>query len=76
MKLLLVEWMDSMAMGGWRERVEKPDTSHCVTVGIVTYEDEDKIRLSSSYDCATEHIAESITIPKCSIVKTMRVKVK
>jgi len=65
-----------MSLGGWNARCKEAEVAYCVTIGIVTYEDNDKIRLSLSYDKTLDNISESMTIPKCSILRTMKIRVR
>jgi hypothetical protein len=67
----LVEWIDSMGMGGWNPAedyiVESGKSLTCWSAGFVFHEDKDRLSLALS---ATQgSFNGSITIPKVAVVK-------
>ena len=72
--LLLVEWDDSSAMGGWHEIDSRARITKCISVGLLVHEDDKQIVLVSSRS-DFGNVADSNAIPKCSIKKIWKLKV-
>ncbi len=75
MKLVLVEWVDSASCSGWHRLNSEIDCiSECIAVGLLCHEDEKQVVITYSRS-DTGNIAETLTIPKCSIKRMRQLKV-
>lgn len=77
MILVMVKWVDSAFAHGWtlKETARKHTVSAIVSVGILLHEDREKITIMQSVS-DKDDAGDGITIPKCSIKKIWRLKVK
>lgn len=73
--LVLVEWVDSSAISGWHEFSRHDRTAKCISVGLLRDEDDDQVVLVSSRS-DFGNISDSNAIPKCSIKRMRKLKVK
>ena len=75
-RMVLVEWLDSNVVHGWRPDDCKEDNmAHCRTVGILKAEDEMKITVVlGDSDCGS--VLESITIPKGCVTQIRELRIK
>lgn len=76
-KMVLIEWVDSNIMHGWRisEEANEDTVAHCKTVGFLKSQDDEKITLVMG-ESDFGSVIECITIPKGCIksIKELRVK--
>ena len=77
MRICLIEWVDSSFAQGWMsmEYAKKHDVARVASVGILVYEDKDKITIMQDVS-NKEDMGDGITIPKCSIKRIRRLKIK
>lgn len=72
LKLIYLEWLDSISNGGWRHET-KPESLVMRSCGILVNETKQYITISTSR--ADVGCYESpLTIPKCAITKRRNVK--
>ncbi len=76
MRITLVEWLDSSCYNGWhRFSKENDGISHCITAGVLKYEDEEQIVISlSSSDSG--NVGDTMSIPKVCITRMRNLRVK
>lgn len=74
--LLLVEWVDSLGGGGWvGPETFKAEVSQCVSIGMLVHQDKKSITVAGTFS-ERGGWCDPITIPKCSIIKTRKIKIK
>lgn len=75
-KIVLIDWVDSNCIHGWRPDDCKDDTfANCRSVGILKYADDEKVTIAlGESDC--DSVFETITIPRGCIkgMKFLRVR--
>lgn len=82
MKMLYVEWEDSISYGGGRTWNSKADIETnesyrmCQTVGFVVKETKVCLTLAGGKGAQDSSFAGDITIPKCAIIKRRVVRMK
>ena len=71
-KMVLIEWLDSNIMHGWRteEEVKEDILAHCKTIGFLIAQNDKCITLTMGISDFGS-VLESITIPK-GCIKSMR----
>jgi len=71
-RLCLVEWVDSAFVQGWIDRkvAEGHKESNCVSVGILLYENDERITIVQDTS-DSGNVGDGITIPK-SCIKRIR----
>ena len=80
MQYYKITWTDHFPLPEWslKEDIEKwaleKKGQHCVTVGVITYEDKDVVVISASFD-GDENYGDSLAIAKVDIVKRKKIKV-
>ena len=75
--LILIKWNDRNIMHGWRvsDECKNDGVAHCVTVGIVKEENEERITVAfGESDCGS--VMETITIPKGCITEIKKLRVR
>ncbi len=76
-KMVLIEWVDSKVMHGWRneDEVFEDTLANCRTIGFLQYEDSDLITLVMGVsDCGT--ILETVTTPQGCITRMRELRCK
>ena len=78
MKVLKVEWIDSVGGSGWEFLEEyKSEAARCITYGFLAKENDDSISIVQTFSHRTvnskDQIDNDITIPKCSITSIYEV---
>jgi len=76
MRLILVEWVDSMFCQGWmhKEVAQKHEFSRIASAGILIHEDKEKITIMQSISDKGD-AGDGITIPRCSIKRMRQLRV-
>jgi len=76
MKILLVEWVDSSYIAGWKDKKDfDVDLAKCFSTGLAIDESDDAITLVLSGG-DTGQWSQSMTIPKVAIKRIRELKVK
>lgn len=75
MRVVLVEWDDSFSDGGWRPAQDDLPISHCITVGLLQYDSEDKVTITQS-KANSGNYADRISIPKSCIRRIRQLVIK
>ncbi len=76
MKMVLVDWIDTGVIHGWRDKTEVRDTcASCQSVGIVVADEEDRITLTLGIS-DQGLVMDCITIPRTSIKQIRQLRVK
>ncbi len=71
LKIVYLEWIDSVSSGGWQSQDGVPDMT-VKSVGLLVAEDKKTITISTSiYGKVSE---SPLTIPKCALIKRRVVK--
>ena len=76
-KMVLVEWLDSNVIHGWRldNNLDFDEVAHCRVIGILKIQNETKIVLvMGDSDCGS--VFETIAIPKECIIKIKELRIK
>lgn len=74
MKILYVEWWDSVSTQGWHSEHEDSDMS-CTTIGYLISEDKRRLKIAQSISLhKPESFCNIIEIPKVAIRKWRVVK--
>ena len=74
--MLLVEWVDSNIIHGWRDIKDgTDDVAHCRTIGFVQFEDSEKLVMSMGYS-DWGAVLETINIPLGCIILRKELRVK
>ncbi len=68
-----IEWVDSDCFEGWHKPEEIINITTCLSVGIIENETKELIRIKQS-ESSNGNSSDSLTIPKCSIKKIIRIK--
>lgn len=76
MKIELIEWVDSRCDFGWTPVDEVSILSHCYSVGIVVYEDDELLKITTTGDTTCDNVLSPIAIPVCAITRRRQLKVK
>jgi hypothetical protein len=79
-KRVQVEWVDSMADGGWSDRedairrAENPDVMNVSSVGYLVAEADDRLLLASSFGPHADIVQGCVQIPSAAVreVKELR----
>ena len=69
MKVVQVDWVDSMSTQGWVHNHKNTDM-RCTSVGILVFEDHERIKiaLNRSWN-SRDSYGDFMEIPKCSVKK-------
>ena len=80
MKYYKITWIDHFPLPDWSTKKEikewalRKKKECCVTVGTISYEDDDVIVLSASFD-GDDSFGDSLAIRKSDIIKKKRIVV-
>jgi len=74
MKMVLIQWVDSVFVQGWRDldSIKSHRVSDCVSIGILMNETKDWITIVQSK--SDESYGDGITIPKVCIKQMWKLK--
>ena len=76
-KLVRVQWLDTMALSGWksRETVCEHKPSVVNSFGILLEDTEEKLTIAGSYD-DQGHVSDVNVIPKKCVVSIVQVRLR
>lgn len=76
MQIAMIEWEDSCTEPTWHRRGSSLDTvASCVSVGIMTQDNDSCVSLTQSISNSTGNIGDTITIPRSCIKRIRKLKV-
>jgi hypothetical protein len=77
MKIMMVEWLDSMSESGWNNLsyLKKNEPIKCVTIGILLEDSDSHLTVVQSVSDLGK-AGESMTIPKCCVKRMRQLGVK
>ena len=76
MKLVIVNWVDSNLIHGWRPVDDNQDKiADCETVGFLVKDDDEKIVLAMSRS-TDDNVLETISIPQRSVLDTRDLRLR
>ena len=77
MTLVMVEWSDAYSFGGWHTPSKELDqTANCISIGLLLFDDGDQVTIAQSKSVTSGNIGDTLSIPKCSIKRIRKLKVK
>ena len=75
MKMVLVEWNDAFSDGGWRSPVDDLPVSNCITIGLLMYDNPEKVTIVQSKSDSGSY-TDRISIPRGCIKRIRYLRIK
>ena len=72
-QIVEVEWIDSCRTDGWHDQQDF-GPALCRSAGYLLAKTEDKVTLALSLGDDTEHVCQTMTIPRVAVRKIRRLK--
>ena len=76
MKLVMVEWDDAYSDGGWLSYEKELNVSKCVTVGLLQFDEPNRVVVIQSRSNSTGNYSDRLAIPRGCIKRIRYLKVK
>lgn len=75
MKIVMIDWVDSVRAFDWTLIDEVDEKSmDCISVGFLLKETDECVTIAQNYGLKPKQVCNLITIPKCSIKNIREIK--